>query len=391
MTRYDSPRYRVRRSSLPPRIVTALVVSLTVSALARAQGVSGQGFGYPTGELSSRAQGTAGAIAEIDGTSPLNPAALAIGATGQVYGQYDPELRTLSGPAGSSHTTTARFPNFGAVLPVNGHWVIGVSAATLLDQTWSTQAQRLQTLGTDTVTSTETLKSEGGITDLRGALAYAVNSRLRFGVGGHLFGGSDRVSFLEEFADTLRFRNFTQRTTLNYRGTALSGGVEADILPSLSVAVSGRSGGTARMYSGDTLLTHGRIPDHYAGSLSFAGIPGTLLAFRMARALWSSMNSLSTSGAHAVDATDVSGGIESSGPKLGDRPILLRLGVRRRTLPFQVGTTTVHETSFGGGVGLPFAQNRAVVDVSLLRSARSGVSGVSETAYDFSFGLRVHP
>jgi hypothetical protein len=147
------------------------------------------------------------------------------------------------------------------------------------------------------------------------------------------------------------------------------------------------------MYTGDTLLSRGHVPDNYAGSISFQGIPGTLLAVRMARDMWSSLTPLSTAGAQAVDATDISGGIESAGPRFGSAgaPIVIRLGVRRRTLPFLVGTTQVRETSFGGGLGIPLAQNHVTLDLSLLRSNRTGVIGIDESAYNLSFGLRVHP
>jgi hypothetical protein len=361
-------------------------------ARADAQGaLSLQGFGYPPGELSTRAEGTAGALAEIDGRSPLNPAALAIRAEGQLYMQYDPEVRHVSSDSASSSTTTSRIPNIGVILPFMGHWVVGLSAATFLDRTWQTQATKIQTIGPATDTSTQILRSEGGITDIRLALAYAFNSRIRVGLGGHGYSGSDRIALTQQFADTLDFRNFSETTTLNYGGTAISAGLEVDVLPSLSLALSGKVGGTLRMYTGDTLLTTGRVPDHYAGSVSFQGIPGTLIAVRMARDLWSSLGSLSTTGTHAIDANDMSAGIESNGPRLGDQPIALRLGLRYRTLPFEVGTTPIRETSFGGGVGIPLSQNHATIDLSLLRSGRSGVSGINESAYNFSIGLRVHP
>ena len=385
MTRYIRP---------PLSLFPVLIMVLGGAARLGAQGsASLQGFGYPPGELSTRAEGTAGAIAEIDGASPINPAALAIRAQGEVYAQYDPELRHVTGPTGSSNTTTTRFPNFGAILPFMGHWVAGLSVSTFLDRTWETQLTSQQTIGADAVTSTEIARSQGGITDIRLALAYAFNSRIRVGVGANGYGGSNNVALTEEFADTLRYRDISQSTTLNYSGTAASGGVEVDLLPSLSVALSGRTGGAIKMYTGDTLLSRGRIPDNYAGSISFQGIPGTLLAVRMARDLWSSLTPLSTAGAQAVDATDISVGAESAGPRFGSagEPIVIRLGVRRRTLPFLVGTTQVRETSFGGGLGIPLAQNRVVLDMSLLRSNRTGVSGVAESAYGLSLGLRVHP
>ncbi|HXC24896.1 MAG TPA: hypothetical protein VNU46_03200 [Gemmatimonadaceae bacterium] len=383
-----------------PRFVVGLLLGLApiigASRVAHAQGaLSLQGFGYPTGELSTRAEGTAGATGEIDGRSPLNPAALAIGAQSGLYMQYDPELRSVSSGGMSSSTTTSRFPNVGVMLPFMGHWVVGLSASTFLDRTWQTQASSVENIGPDTVTRTQILRSEGGITDVRLALAYAINSRIRIGIGGHGYSGSDRIALTQQFADTLDFRDFSETTSLRYAGNAVSGGVEVDLLPSLSLSVSGRAGGTLRMYTGDTLLSTGRVPNHYAGSLTFQGIPGTLLAVRVAHDQWSSLSSLSVdttaTRSQAIDANDVSAGVESNGPHLGDQQIAIRLGVRVRTLPFDLGMTPIHETSFGGGLGIPLAQNHAVIDLALLHSDRHGVSGISESAYNFSIGLSVRP
>ena len=64
-----------------------------------AQGATSvQGFGYPGGELSTRALGTGGSLADFDANSPLNPAALLVGTRATVYVQYDPEFRWITGP-----------------------------------------------------------------------------------------------------------------------------------------------------------------------------------------------------------------------------------------------------------------------------------------------------
>jgi hypothetical protein len=376
--------------------IAALGTSVGTS-VANAQGaLSNQGFGYPVGELSTRAQGTAGALSEIDSRSPLNPAALVIGNPGQVYAQYDPETRTVSGPDSSSKTTTARFPNFGFSMPVNRSLVVGLSVATFLDRTWVTTSQEVENIGDEPATATQTFRSDGGITDIRAAVGYQPWSRLRLGAGAHVFAGSNRISVLQEFPDTASFRTISQNTQINYRGTAISGGFEVDLLPTLNLAASARMGNAAKMFANDTVLTRAHIPDRYAASLSFGGIPQTLLAVRYAREEWSALNGLSTSGVTGRDATDIAAGLESAGPRIGARAILLRLGVRRRTLPFDVGTSEVRETSFGGGLGIPvgiavMGPDRAAIDLSVLRSVRSEVSGIQERAFNFSFGLRVQP
>lgn len=374
-------------------MLAVAVVATFGASVVRAQGSVGlQGFGYPPGELSTRSLGTAGALGEIDSRSPINPASLAIRSAAQVYAQYEPEFRSVTSGGKTSSTTTARLPNVGGILPINGHLVIGLSASTLLDRTWQTSNTRSQLFGNDTVAFNERLKSEGAITDVRFAVAYAVTSRLRFGVGYHTFPGSLRLISNELFADTTRYQSITQLTGIGFSGSAVSAGMEADILPTLSVAFSGLKGGTAKMFANDSLLTTAHIPDRYSGSIAFSGIPGTLVAVRAAHQRWSQLDGLSYVHTSAVDANDVSLGIESAGPRLGgDFPILVRVGVRRRTLPFAVGTSSVQETSFGGGIGVPIAFDRVTLDMALLRSTRTGVAGVNERAYNLSFGLQVHP
>ncbi len=375
-------------------LLSAAVIATLGASVVQAQGsTSSQGLGYPPGELSTRALGTGGAFGEIDSRSPINPASLAIQPAAKVYAQYDPEFRSVSAGGKTSSTTIARLPNVGGILPINDHFVVGLSASTLLDRTWQTSLARTQQFGpADTALFTETLKSEGAITDVRVALAYAPISRLRFGVGFHTFPGSLRLTSNEAFADTTRFQNVTQLTRIGFSGNAVSAGMEADVLPSLSIALSGRRGGTAKMFANDSLLTTATIPDRYSGSIAFSGIPGTVVAIRGSHERWSQLSGLSVVHTVAVDANDVSAGIESNGPGLGGGfPLLVRLGVRRRTLPFQVGTSAVQETSFGGGIGVPIALDRVTLDVALLRASRTGVAGVTEHAYNLSFGLQVHP
>jgi hypothetical protein len=374
-------------------LLTAALVAAVSPSIIRAQGsLSLQGLGYPSGELSTRALGTAGALGDIDPRSPINPAAIANRSAAQIYAQYDPEFRTITSNGQTSSTTTARMPNVGGILPVNNHLVLGLSASSFLDRTWETSRARLQVFGDDTVPFNESLKSEGAITDVRASAAYAVNSRLVFGVGFHTFPGSERVTSNELFTDTTKYQSITQVTVVSYSGTAFSAGMVATVLPSLNISLSGRKGGNAKMFGNDSLLTTGTIPDQYSGSISFTGIPGTTLAFRASHESWSQIGSLSTLHTLAIDANDFSFGVESSGPRLGGGfPVLIRLGVRQRTLPFDVGADMVKETSFGGGIGIPISFDHVTLDMAILRANRTGVPDVSEHAYNLSFGLQVHP
>lgn len=361
---------------------------------ARAQGaLSTQGFGYPLGQLSVRALGTGGALGEIDSRSPLNPAAIRNARSGEVFAQYDPEIRTVKGPSGSSRTVTARFPNFGINLPMGDRFSLGLSASTLLDRSWSTTAVRQQTIGNETLTSEERVKSEGGITDLRYGIALDIVQGVKLGLAGHHYTGRNNINLLQTWPDSVAYGAVSQTTSLNYSGNAFSAGLIFDLIPNVGIAFSGKKGGKIEMFARDTNLSQGNIPDHYAASLSFSGIPGTIIAARYAFDKWSAMDSLSTTGTKGVDGSELNVGFESEASRLfgGDDAIMIRLGSRWRTLPFQAAGEDVKEVSFGGGVGLPIARGRAALDIAVLRSVRSGVSGIKEGAFNFSFGISIQP
>lgn len=375
------------------KLLFAVAIGLAcVAPAAHAQGsLSLQGFGYPPGELSTRALGTGGSFGDIDPRSPINPAALGIRPAAQIYAQYDPEFRRVTTNGVSSSTTTARLPNVGGVLPLNGQFVIGFSASTLLDRTWETSLSRTQVLAVDTVSSNERFKSNGAITDVRFALAYSPVSRIHLGVAFHTFPGSMQLTSNELFPDSTQYQSITQISEVSFAGNALSAGIEIEPVSTLSIALSGRKGGTAKMFANDSLLTRATIPNRYSGSIAFSGIPGTTVAVRAQHERWSQLNSLSTVGTKAVDANDISAGVESSGPRLGGFPLLLRIGARQRTLPFELGTSSITERSFGAGIGVPIAFDRVTFDIAALHIDRTGVAGVTERAYSLSFGLQVHP
>jgi hypothetical protein len=99
-----------------PRFLSPFAVAAALCAVApalHAQGaLSTQGFGYPSGELSTRALATGGSLADFDANSPLNPAALLVGTRATVYVQYDPEFRFVTGTGLNASSVTARFPLF---------------------------------------------------------------------------------------------------------------------------------------------------------------------------------------------------------------------------------------------------------------------------------------
>ena len=384
-------RHAVGRSSAASAVVS--VCALLSAGAARAQSsLSGQGLGYPLGQLSARAEGTSGAIGEIDPLSQVNPAALSfIGAT-TLFFQVEPEFRRVTYGSGSDGTTTARYPLFAAVIPLGSTWAFGLSSATLLDRTWTTSTQGNVIIAGETVGSTFISGSDGSINDLRLAAAYTPRSWIQLGLGGHLISGSDRV-FVGRTFDNTSFASFADTSTLGFDGGAVSAGVTLVAQRLAIAAASFRKGGTLNATRSDTALGSGRVPDRFGLSLAYIGIAGTQIGARTSFEKWTALNGLRRGSAEAVDAWDTSVGADIAGPRFGSQPLMLRLGGRWRTLPFEALGNKVRERSLSGGIGTALASGRVFTDVTVVRAQRDAGSGlgVNEKAWTLSLGLSVRP
>jgi hypothetical protein len=375
------------------RATMALFFAATASTATAQGALSTGGLGYPPGQTSARSEGTGGSLADFDPLSLVSPAAIAGVGASALYFQYSPEFRRVTVGSNTARTTTARFPLVSGVMPIGQHWTAALSSSTFLDRSYQTSAVRREAVGslTDSTDVTEENKVLGAINDIRLALGWARSTTFRFGVGGHVFAGSNRVTISEIFPDSSKFLGSVQDDRISYSGFAASVGLEYHPSTTIAFALAGRKGGELRAEAADTLIGTGRIPDHYSGSVSYSGISGAIVAVRAAHDSWSSLSSLSSTGIQAFDGWDISGGAEVTGPRLLQRVIFVRAGARHRTLPFGFNGQRVSETSFMAGLGAPLARDRASIDFNFQRAARSADASVKETGYIFSFGLRVTP
>jgi hypothetical protein len=396
----------MRRTPPLAAAVAALVATALVAAMpgaAAAQGtLSGQGFGYPPGGLGTRALGQGGANAETDPGSAVNPAALALwGGAGFTF-NYGPEFRTVDAAGRSDRTTVARFPLIAAATPVGEHLTVGVSAATLLDRTFSSAAFSQQVLsGGETITTTSTYTSEGAAEDVRGGIAWAPWRAVSIGVGLHAFTGENRTRLVGNFVDSAitnpnspynPYLSVGSSRTLNFSGIGVSGGVLLQPTRALTLAASGRKGGTIRLSTGDTLHSKADVPDRFGVGVRFDGIPGASLSARADWQGWTALRGLGSSAVGTTDAWEYAAGVDAAGPRLGTRVIQVRAGARLRTLPFLAGGAEVKETAFSGGLGIPLAAARAGLDVALQHASRSASgSGAAEHAWTLGLGLTVRP
>jgi hypothetical protein len=374
------------------KLFVAIAVAAAASSRAGAQGaLSLQGLGYPTGELSARAEGTGGGVADFDALSLVSPTSIAAVGSAALFFQYSPEFRRVTAGSNTAKTTTARFPLVAGVLPMGQSWTLGLSSSTFLDRSSETSLVRQQLIGPDLVNVTEHNKVLGAINDARLALAWAPTPALHIGVGAHVFSGSNRITFSQLFPDSSKYVSTTQTGRMSFAGFAGSLGLEYRPSRAIGFAISGRKGGDLRAQSGDTAIGTGRLPDHYSASVTYDGITGASISARVAHDAWSSLGSLSSTGTKAFDGWDTGVGAEVTGPRILSRIIVVRAGGRVRTLPFGFNGEKVNEKSFVAGLGVPLTRDRASFDFAVQRANRTAGAGVKETGYILSFGLRVSP
>jgi hypothetical protein len=369
-----------------------LVGCLAAPAIVAAQGsISGQGLGYPGSQLSTRAAATGGALAEIDPLSPQNPAALTGWASGGLFVQSEPEYRTMRLGDASDHTRAVRFPLFATATRIRNRLFLGLSASSLLDQTWGTQEERVQEIGDETVTATGIVRSEGEVTDVQAGAAWAPGSIVRVGVSLHVLSGRTRQATGVSF-DAGGFASLVRRSEVTFGGSALSAGLVLTPTSAWLIGVSGGVGGALRIDSG-TVEATGDAPDRFGASLAYAGVPGMVVAANIEWTGWSSVANLSANGARNTTAFGVGG--EVAGPTVLGKPLTLRAGGRWRDLPFPAAGESTRERVLSLGVGVPLLgsgpQARAAFDLGILRAARSSGADFSESAWILSTGLSIRP
>jgi len=373
------------------RLLASLLVA--VPAAASAQGtLSTQGFGYPTGTLSTRTLGTGGALAEIDPLSVSNPSAiLNLGGTA-LYFQAEPEYRKLSVGGQSQTSTIARYPLILGAVRISSSVAASLSATNLLDRSFQTTTHGSVIVGGTPIGSTNTFTSDGAIGDVRLALAWEPATWVHLGVGAHAISGDNRLNSTQVFDDSTRYARLVDTSTVTYTGNAFSGGIELYAGRAAVFAASYRRGGNLELKRGDTTKADARVPDRLALSAAFLGIRGTSIAVRTAHDTWSNMAGLSSSGLVIHDSWDSSVGADVLGPHFAGRSLQLRAGGRWRTLPFGVGATPVRERSLSIGAGTLIARGRAALDVAGIRATRDATGiDVQETAWTLSVGITVRP
>lgn len=381
------------------RVLTSSFVCLTLlslPALVRAQGtLSTQGFGYPTGEMSTRALGAGGATSDFDAFSSTNPASIAASLGSMVYVQVEPEYRHLTTDnGGSQRNVIARHPLATLAIQIRPNLFGGVSVSNFLDRSFETQERRTTVIADTAVQTTNNFKSDGAIGDVRAGLAWTPASWIRIGVAGHVISGSNRLRSTEAFDDSARFAAIADTQTVTYVGSALSAGVNVFAGRYAAFGVAYRHGNSMSVKHQDTTLATANVPNALSLSAAFIGIKGTMLSVRTQRNDWTRMDGLGSDSLAITNNWDTSIGADVLGPHVGSHVLTVRAGGRWRDLPFGLTNSVIKEKTFNGGLGTLLAGGRLGVDFAAIRSIRTPVSNsvpFRESAWTMSFGVTVRP
>jgi len=380
------------------RIRLALIAAAALAATpiaARAQGtLSTLGFGYPAGQLSTRAAGTGGAIADFDPLSSTNPAAVASFGGTALYLQAEPEYRSLKIGAATETAMIARHPLATIAFPIRNSLFGSVSLSNLLDRTFETNVRGTQKIGDSTLATTNLFKSDGAIADVRVSFAWVPAQWLRLGIAGHAITGDNRLNNSQRFDDSTQFAPLVDTSTVTYLGTAISGGVELFAGNVAGLAASYRKGGSMSVKHGNETLSTATVPDRMSFGVAFLGIKGTSIAARTSKETWSNMRGLGSANLAISDAWDTSVGADVLGPHLAGRSVQIRAGGRWRTLPFGLPTSEVKEKSLSFGLGTSLGRGRVGLDLAGIRALRDPVNtaiDLHEKAWTVSVGVTVRP
>lgn len=376
----------MRRFLLP---AAAVVLSAALlPAVAHAQGtISAQGLGYPPGQLSTWALGTGGAVAELDPSTPLNPAAIGMVSSTTIFAHYAPESRKVTVGGASDESRLSRFPLMGAVLPLGPRGYVGVAASSFLDRTWATvRTYPSQVGGEGTV---ETFQSTGGMTDVRAAGAWSFSPRFYVGVGAHVLTGDNRLTVSRIDRDKVD-ADFEQRSELTYTGLAASAGIVWAPSRVVSIGMSGQVGGEVRAKLADSVIATATSPARAGATVRLAAISGATISARAEWNGWSSLQGLGRDGFQAMDTWGYGVGADIVGPSVLRTSLGLRLGAQRRDLPFPVLGVQPEETAYSAGLGLPLARGRVLLDLAVQRATRTA-GAADETAWTYGVGVTVRP
>ena len=250
----------------------ALVAPSSVRAQDSQFGI--RGLGTPGRGESVRARATGGAFAPFDPYSPLVDASIADvrRVTASVTGGTS--WRTVDFGTQSSSLHGARFPAFIIAGPISPRLAISGGFSTYLDRSFGVTTRDTIDVRGNPEPVTDEVTSDGGVTDLRIALAARVHKNLALGFALHGLTGSTRVTAVRRFDDSTTYRTSTARDELAYHGLGGSASALFDLNADLRLAAWARSDTHLRADIRGRTVTDDDLPFSFGGGVRWPGATG---------------------------------------------------------------------------------------------------------------------
>lgn len=380
-----------RRSIVLGAILMTAAAAQRVEAQASVYGVLG--IGIPGRGSSVRSRALGGAVDPTDPGSAVNPAAIALSSRLTVSAASETSNRKYTaGGVSSDNLRNTRFPFAQVTGPIQGSRLsFGVSYSVYAERSYDIATVDTITIRDAEVEVSDQLKSDGGIADLRAAVAWNFGPRFQIGAGVHLLSGSTRERLERRFSDPV-YVNVLQTGDVDYTGWGLSLGAVATPSARLRLGASVRR--DSRLNVNDALLPALEVQLPWTFSAGVTLAPSRLLRLSASaqRRNWSTARDDVPAGRtlFVFDTWEFGTGLELGGPESGASPFPLRAGFRYIQLPFSPIDDQPREIAVSLGSGVLFAGNRAFFEFSLERAMRDG-GGATERAWQLALGLTLRP
>jgi hypothetical protein len=359
--------------------LTALVAVPLAPVTAQDSQFGVRGLGTPARQEGVRARATAGAFTLFDPGSPLAEAALADLGRGMFAAHTQATRRTVEFANGDTYRLTdSRLP----VLLAAGRtpWGVRLSGgyATYAERSYLVTRRDSILLRGEMEAYTDEHRSDGGIGDVRLALAGRPSRRLAVGGAVHLLTGSTQEEVVRRWDDSATYRHAFELQDVQYGGFGASLSAMFDVSRTVRVAgwarFDARLNTRARGQPTDTT----DLPAQGAGAVEWWPRRALRLAAAVRWAGWGV----------APGGNDTFGW--SVGAETGSAILPIRVGVRRDQMAFGPGSDPPTEFGITAGVGRRFADDRASIELAIERVIRSG-PGLDEHLWTFDVGLVVRP
>jgi hypothetical protein len=359
--------------------VAACCVALPTIARAQDSQFSLRGPGTPSRFESAGARATGGAFAPFDALSWMTDAPLGdlrglTASTLAIASFRDVLLDTMS-----ATTRTTRFPSLLIATPLErtNSPVLAIGFGGYLDRSYRTTVRDSVLINGEMEAYDDAITSDGGMSDIRFAAAWRIRPRISIGAAFHLLSGRTRSSAARRYDDSTVYRGSFEITDVQHTGAGYSGGVIIGLLRGVRVAAWARSDTELKVSVDDRVRAVYDLPTTYGAGLLWS--PSA--QFRLAG--YASSHSWSDGGGN--NTLEWAAGAEVFSPLSP-----LRVGVRGSTMPFAPAGIEPTELAVAAGIGRPFAQGRARMDLTVERMIREG-GDLREELWSVLFGFTIQP